>query len=83
MEEKKTIIKVDDVTVRFNMASERIDNLKEYIIKAVKRELMFKEFLALQNIFRDKKGRVMGTYRCKRLRKVNSFKADFGNFKAL
>ena len=29
MDEKKTIIKVDDVTVRFNIASERIDNLKE------------------------------------------------------
>ena len=61
MEEKKTIIKVDDVTVRFNMASERIDNLKEYIIKAVKRELMFKEFLALQNIsFEIRKGESWG-----------------------
>ena len=48
--DKKTIIKVDDVTVRFNIASERIDNLKEYVIKFVKRELMFQEFLALQNI---------------------------------
>ena len=50
MDEKKTIIKVDDVTVRFNIASERIDNLKEYLIKVMKKELMFKEFLALQNI---------------------------------
>ena len=48
---------VDDVTVRFNMASERIDNLKEYFIKLMKHEIMFKEFLALKNIsLRVKKG---------------------------
>lgn len=41
---------VDCATVRFNMASERIDNLKEYFVKFLKRELMFKEFLALKNI---------------------------------
>ena len=31
------IIKVTDATVRFNMASEKIDNLKEYFVKLVKR----------------------------------------------
>ena len=41
---------VDHATVRFNMASERIDNLKEYFIKLAKRELMFKEFLALKDV---------------------------------
>ena len=41
------IIEVNDATVRFNMASEKIDNLKEYVIKFIKRELMFQEFLAL------------------------------------
>ena len=30
--------------------SERIDNLREYFVKLMKRELMFKEFLALQDI---------------------------------
>ena len=44
------MVDVKDVTIRFNMASERIDNLKEYFVKLMKRELMFKEFLALQNI---------------------------------
>lgn len=44
------MIDVKDVTIRFNMASERIDNLKEYFVKLVRHELMFKEFLALQNI---------------------------------
>ena len=44
------IIEVNDATVRFNMASEKIDNLKEYVIKLIKRELMFQEFLALKDI---------------------------------
>lgn len=44
------MVDVRDLTIRFNMASERIDNLKEYFVKLVKRELMFKEFLALQDI---------------------------------
>lgn len=44
------MIKVTDATVRFNMASEKIDNLKEYFVKLVKRELMFQEFLALKDV---------------------------------
>ena len=48
--EKDCIIKVSDATVRFNMASEKIDNLKEYFVKLVRRELMFQEFLALKNV---------------------------------
>lgn len=57
----KTMIEVKDATVRFNIASERIDNLKEYFIKLVKRELMFKEFLALKNIdFTVKQGEAWG-----------------------
>lgn len=52
---------VEHATVRFNMASERIDNLKEYFIKLVKRELMFKEFLAVKDVsFKVKKGEAWG-----------------------
>lgn len=47
---EKYIIDVDDVTVRFNLASEKVDNLKEYVIKILKKELMFQEFLALKNV---------------------------------
>lgn len=43
-------ISVNDVWIRFNMASERIDNFKEYMIKLLKRQLLFKEFLALKGI---------------------------------
>ena len=34
--DKDTIIKVTNAAVRFNMASERIDNLKEYFVKLIK-----------------------------------------------
>lgn len=48
--EEKYIIELNDVTVRFNMAVEKVDNLKEYFVKFVKRQLMFQEFLALKDI---------------------------------
>ena len=52
-----TVIMVENASVRFNMASERIDSIKEYFIKLIKKQLQFKEFLALKNInFEVKKG---------------------------
>lgn len=59
--EEKYIIEVNNVTVRFNMATEKIDNLKEYFVKLIKRQLMFQEFLALKDItFRVKPGEAWG-----------------------
>ena len=43
-------IRVENASVRFNMASEKVDNLKEYAVKLLKHELMFKEFYALRGI---------------------------------
>ncbi len=43
-------VRVENASVRFNMASEKVNNLKEYTVKLLKRELMFKEFYALRNI---------------------------------
>ncbi len=55
------VIEVKNATVRFNMASEKIDNLKEYVIKMLKRDLMFQEHLALKNINLEvKKGASLG-----------------------
>lgn len=54
-------VRVSHASVRFNMASERVDNLKEYFIKLIKKELMFKEFMALRDIsFAVKKGEAWG-----------------------
>lgn len=50
MDNEKYIVDVLNATVRFNMASEKVDNLKEYVIKMVKHELMFQEFLALKDV---------------------------------
>lgn len=55
------VIDVDQVSIRFNLASEKVDNLKEYAIKLVKHELMFQEFLALKDVsLKVKKGESWG-----------------------
>lgn len=55
------VVDVDHVSMIFNMASERLDSLKEYFIKLVRHELMFKEFRALNDItFKVRKGDVFG-----------------------
>lgn len=54
-------IKVKNVGMRFNLSQERVDNLKEYIIKFLKRDLRFNEFWALREInFEVKKGERLG-----------------------
>jgi len=58
---KSTVIKVENATVRFNIASEKIDNIKEYFLKLIKGNLHFKEFFALKNInFEVKQGESWG-----------------------
>jgi len=55
------VITVEHVGMSFNMASEVVNSLKEYFLKAVKRELHYKEFIALQDInFTVKKGDAFG-----------------------
>lgn len=59
--DSKVVIDVSNATVRFNMASQRVNNLKEYVIKILKKELMFQEFFALQDInFQVKEGEAWG-----------------------
>lgn len=61
MDDKKVIIDVDHVTIRFNLASEKIDNLKEYFIKLVTKKLMFQEFLAVKDVsFQVRQGEAWG-----------------------
>jgi len=58
---RETMIKVDHVSMEFNMASEQLNSLKEYAIKLAKRQLYFKGFKALDNVsFEVKKGDVFG-----------------------
>ncbi len=48
--EQDYVVDIENLTIRFNLASEKINDLKEYFIKLIRRELMFQEFLALQDI---------------------------------
>ena len=58
---KNTMVKVDHVSMVFNMASEQLNSIKEYVIAAAKRELRFKEFRALDDVsFEVKQGDVFG-----------------------
>ena len=57
----KEVLKVDDVSMKFNLSSEKVDSIKEYFIKLVKREMKYDEFWALQNIsFSLEKGDRLG-----------------------
>jgi ABC-2 type transport system ATP-binding protein len=46
----KEMIKVDHVSMKFNLSQEKIDSIKEYFIKFVKREIKYDEFWALKDI---------------------------------
>lgn len=46
----EAMVRVDNVSMMFNGSSERIDNIKEYFIRMLKKQLMFQEFWALKNI---------------------------------
>ena len=53
----KNIVEVNDVSMRFNLATEKTETLEEYVIKFLKRQLFFNEFYALKNVsFNVKKG---------------------------
>ena len=43
-------IRVSDVSMMFHMHREKIDNLKEYVIRVLKRKLSYSEFWALRDI---------------------------------
>ena len=44
------IIRANNISMEFNLSQEKTDNLKEYFIKVIKRELRFQSFWALQDI---------------------------------
>ena len=58
---KDIAIKVDHVSMHFNLASERLDSFKEYVLKLLKRQLYYKDFVAVENVSLEiKKGEVFG-----------------------
>lgn len=54
MGKQKIALRVDNVSIRFNLSKEKVDNLKELIIKKLKGEkIRFHEFWALKNVSFD------------------------------
>lgn len=61
MDKSRVVVDVDHVTVRFNLANQKVDNLKEYVVKLIKKELMFQEFLAVKDVsFQVRAGEAWG-----------------------
>ena len=55
------MVKVENVSVIFNIANERVQSLKEYFIKVMKHQLFFKAFTAVDDVsFEVRQGDVFG-----------------------
>ncbi len=59
--ENDLMVNVDHVSMRFNLASEKVDSLKEYFIKTLKRQVSYNDFWALSDVsFNVRKGEAVG-----------------------
>lgn len=47
---KNEVLRVDNVSMKFNLMEKKVDNLKEYVIKMLKNEIRYQEFWALHNV---------------------------------
>lgn len=58
---KETVIEVNDVSMHFNLMVERVDSIKEYVMKLVKGKLLYNDFVALSHVSFDvHKGEIVG-----------------------
>lgn len=59
--DSQEIVRVDHVSMRFSLASERVDSFKEYVIKTLKRQISYDEFWALKDVsFSINRGDALG-----------------------
>lgn len=49
-ESRQPIIEVKNVSMRFNLMEEKVDTLKEYVMKLLRGKIMYNEFLALDKV---------------------------------
>lgn len=55
------VINVSHVSMHFNLMVEKVDSLKEYIVKLLKGKLLYNDFIALNDVsFQVKKGEIVG-----------------------
>ena len=58
---KNIMIEANDVHMKFNLASEKLDSFKEYFIKTIKGQVTYEEFWALSGVsFTVEKGDALG-----------------------
>lgn len=58
---KETVIEVKDVSMHFNLMVERVDSIKEYVMKLLKGKLLYNDFVALSHVSFDvHKGEIVG-----------------------
>lgn len=48
--DSNAIISVENISMRFNLSSEKLDSFKEYVIKTLKRQISYDEFWALKDV---------------------------------
>ena len=77
------VIIVNNVGMEFRLSKEKVDNLKEFVIKFLKRQLSYKEFWALKNIsFEVEKGDRWGIIGLNGAGKSTLLKDSFRSYEA-
>ena len=57
----ENIIEVEHVSMHFNLMEERVDNIKEYIVRLIKGNLLYNDFTALDDVsFKVQKNDLLG-----------------------
>lgn len=56
-----TVVRVQDVSMHFNLMEEKVDSIKEYIVKLAQGKLLYNDFIALDHVSFDiKRGDILG-----------------------
>lgn len=56
-----TAIDVNNVSMKFRLSTQKVDSVKQYLIKQIKKEMVYEDFFALSDInFKVNKGEIFG-----------------------
>lgn len=59
--DQNVAVDIRNVTMKFNMPKEKVDSLKEFFVKKIKRQMRYEEFVALDDVsLQVNKGEVVG-----------------------
>lgn len=61
MKKKDIVLEVNNVSMKYRLATEKVTSIKHYLIKKMKREMQYEDFYALKNVtFSVEKGEIFG-----------------------